>query len=258
MILDGPRDFAALRDAAWKAVEEGIAMINCGHCTKQHETVAEVRDCAKVNSSKEIDLSIPSPPVPTEFLELHRKVMAIFADGKHIRKADIWEGPVPEGFYRLPIQVELEVDVCDLTNGECNALCGVCANGATSGHKVYYRKGESFGGEARCSEHEYAELIRTEYDYVKVQLNQSGTGRYAKRLHTVQELVDGKVEITSATWEYEPGLVNKIRPSHVLTEEQAAEFGKLYGWCCICGRRLTNEESIARGIGPVCAGKQGW
>lgn len=40
-----------------------------------------------------------------------------------------------------------------------------------------------------------------------------------------------------------------------MTVEEAAEFGKLYGICCRCAKTLTNEESIALGIGPVCRGK---
>ena len=40
-----------------------------------------------------------------------------------------------------------------------------------------------------------------------------------------------------------------------MTLEQAKEFGALYGTCCVCGRTLTDEESIAAGIGPVCGAK---
>lgn len=40
-----------------------------------------------------------------------------------------------------------------------------------------------------------------------------------------------------------------------LTAERAAQLGQVYGVCCRCGRTLTDEESIARGIGPVCANK---
>ena len=36
------------------------------------------------------------------------------------------------------------------------------------------------------------------------------------------------------------------------------DYGKLIGKCGHCGRTLTNEESRARGIGPICAGKMGW
>lgn len=35
-------------------------------------------------------------------------------------------------------------------------------------------------------------------------------------------------------------------------------YGKLIGKCGVCGLRLTNDESRARGIGPICAGKWGY
>lgn len=35
----------------------------------------------------------------------------------------------------------------------------------------------------------------------------------------------------------------------------AQKYGKLSGSCCSCGRDLTDPESIAAGIGPICAGK---
>jgi len=38
----------------------------------------------------------------------------------------------------------------------------------------------------------------------------------------------------------------------------AEAYGKETGVCCICSRTLTNQESIDRGIGPICAEKFGW
>lgn len=38
----------------------------------------------------------------------------------------------------------------------------------------------------------------------------------------------------------------------------AEAYGHLTGHCCICNRELTNPESVARGIGPICADKFGW
>lgn len=35
-------------------------------------------------------------------------------------------------------------------------------------------------------------------------------------------------------------------------------YGKELGSCGVCGRTLTNPESIEAGIGPVCRGKMGW
>jgi Family of unknown function (DUF6011) len=40
-----------------------------------------------------------------------------------------------------------------------------------------------------------------------------------------------------------------------LTADDAKWFGHLYGRCMICARTLENEESIAAGIGPICAEK---
>lgn len=39
---------------------------------------------------------------------------------------------------------------------------------------------------------------------------------------------------------------------------EAIKHGKLTGRCAICNRKLTDEDSTGRGIGPVCAEKFGW
>lgn len=38
----------------------------------------------------------------------------------------------------------------------------------------------------------------------------------------------------------------------------AVAYGKKFGRCAVCNRELTDEESIERGIGPVCAERMGW
>jgi len=43
-----------------------------------------------------------------------------------------------------------------------------------------------------------------------------------------------------------------------VTEEQAAQFGALYGKCCNCGRVLTDEYSISHGYGRICAERMGF
>jgi hypothetical protein len=78
----------------------------------------------------------------------------------------------------------------------------------------------------------------------KVQWNRERTHLYGKELNP-----------NTGKWIYTPGILAVLRTEDKLTKEQAAEFGKLYGICCICGRTLTNEESIEAGIGPICAGK---
>jgi hypothetical protein len=82
----------------------------------------------------------------------------------------------------------------------------------------------------------------------KVQRAVHGSGQlYAKRL-TVEPGQTG-------TFTYEPGAIRRLRPENRMTLEDAKAFGKLYGVCCRCGRTLTDERSIADGIGPDCAGR---
>jgi hypothetical protein len=85
----------------------------------------------------------------------------------------------------------------------------------------------------------------------KVQVAVHGSGHlYAKELE--RDL--------NGAWKfnYAPGAIRRLTTKDRLTLEQAKEFGALYGTCCVCGRTLTNEDSIKEGIGPICSGKMGW
>lgn len=46
-----------------------------------------------------------------------------------------------------------------------------------------------------------------------------------------------------------------IKAEHRMTLDEAKEYGKVTGTCCVCAAKLTNEKSIAAGIGPVCGGR---
>lgn len=86
----------------------------------------------------------------------------------------------------------------------------------------------------------------------KVQKAVYGSGYlYAK------ELVKGDTK-SGFTFAHAPGAMKLLSGETKMTMEQAKEFGTLYGTCCVCGRLLTDEKSIAAGIGPVCAEKGGW
>lgn len=56
-------------------------------------------------------------------------------------------------------------------------------------------------------------------------------------------------------FEYAGAARRFVDPSTKLTLEEAKAFGKTHGYCCNCGALLTDPESIAAGIGPICAGK---
>ena len=93
-------------------------------------------------------------------------------------------------------------------------------------------------------------------DIYKVQVAVHGSGKlYAKVLVKLDEpkLVRGK----EANYEFvmARGAVMTLKPEWRLTREDAKEFGDLYGCCVRCGLVLTDDDSIARGMGETCASK---
>lgn len=87
-------------------------------------------------------------------------------------------------------------------------------------------------------------------DIYKVQKAHYGSGYlYAKRL-VFKPGTDEKPRFV-----FEKGAISKLSPENRMTLEEAKAFGALYGFCCNCGRILTDEQSIEDGIGPICKGK---
>ena len=80
----------------------------------------------------------------------------------------------------------------------------------------------------------------------RVQKSKSSHGHYAKRLI----VADGR-----GVWSYSPGAMKNLHGAERLTVEQAAFMGHHLGVCVVCGATLTDEKSVAAGIGPVCAKK---
>lgn len=81
---------------------------------------------------------------------------------------------------------------------------------------------------------------------VKVQWNLAGTSLY------------GKVLDDDGTWAYAPGVLKKLTADDRIPADVASAFGKLYGKCINCGRRLTQELSQYWGYGQTCAEHLGW
>lgn len=76
--------------------------------------------------------------------------------------------------------------------------------------------------------------------------------------HEGSERVVGKIDNGVLTLWTRPGVdMDYVRDMLNEFEQDplaaAKKFGKLSGRCCSCGRDLTNDESIAAGIGPICA-----
>lgn len=92
----------------------------------------------------------------------------------------------------------------------------------------------------------------------KVRISKKGNA-YATVLHKVRKYrasagaADHILPYYEGKWEYVPGAIKSLTTDHAITVEQAAEYGHLHGLCAICGKTLTDPESVQRGIGPVCA-----
>lgn len=90
----------------------------------------------------------------------------------------------------------------------------------------------------------------------KVQRAVHGSGRnYAKKLIPIEGYSFEAHGKKTHEFVIARGMVFKLKPEHRMTVEEAKAWGALYGSCCVCGRVLTKEESIADGIGPVCAAR---
>jgi hypothetical protein len=90
-------------------------------------------------------------------------------------------------------------------------------------------------------------IYRAGHKIFKAYIGQSG------RL-LCKELVQGFDAFDDA-WSFEyRGMAHRyVKVSDKMSLVEAKEFGAIYGICCCCGRTLTDEGSIAAGIGPICA-----
>lgn len=87
-------------------------------------------------------------------------------------------------------------------------------------------------------------IYRNNLGIFRVKTNVGNGRRYAEKL-----------DIETQKFEYYKGAVTRLRPETRLTLEEAKAFGAMYGFCVACGRTLSNEYSIAAGLGPICASK---
>lgn len=85
----------------------------------------------------------------------------------------------------------------------------------------------------------------------KVQKSKTSGNLYAKQL-TIYTDENGT---KSGSFEYAAGAIRTLKASDRMTLDQAKAFGHEHVVCCACGRTLTNPESIAAGIGPICGGR---
>jgi len=104
-----------------------------------------------------------------------------------------------------------------------------------------------FAAPRKPAVHEDGDALGEGYYWVeglvyKVQASKSTGNLYAK-------------VFTAEGYDYAPGAMRVLKSATRLTLEQAAEMGVKTGRCVVCARLLTDPDSVAAGIGPICAGR---
>jgi hypothetical protein len=77
-------------------------------------------------------------------------------------------------------------------------------------------------------------------------------GRIAMRRLVIHEDNKGSLEY------WKGGVAIVSATGSLLTQEQASELGKVYGFCICCGKDLSEDQSLAVGYGRTCAGNNEW
>jgi hypothetical protein len=231
-------------------------MIKCGHCHQGHNSVADVRKCSQGTTllrDREQDsleaLEAEMDRMVREGERAEDERLAAYKANRDAALASLSGAQtslsisvanvrallaerVVEPRYRVALESYLEGSTVTV-HGLQTAMARLSA---------LPRKGQPTGQPVT-----EPGLYRREGVVFYVQWNKAQTHLYAKEAKLGP---DGKWER-----EYAPGAMRFLRDTDRMTVEQAEEFGRDHAWCAICGRYLTNPESIARGIGPICAGK---
>lgn len=199
-----------------------MSSIRCGHCGKLHQTAEAVRACG--TKSQTLLADGRSPEAPTRCAS---KAQVNYAQMLYRTRQPL---PVDAG---MPARtVEERIQSLDFV--EIGIFIDMMKRQPEREHRLT------------------AGMYKFGNDIYKVQKAIYGSGNlYAKKWYWDRKPVEGH-------FDYSPGGIYRLRPEHKMSLEEAKQFGKLYGRCCVCGRILTDEESIEAGIGPVCAGKEGW
>jgi hypothetical protein len=99
-------------------------------------------------------------------------------------------------------------------------------------------------------------------DVYKVKKSQETGNLYAVKLTLLAEPEYVSNGVRTHKFMHAPRVVNRLRPEHTMTKEQAVEFGQRTSTCVRCGTKLeetiTQKDGSPRWIGPECQKKMGW
>lgn len=104
-------------------------------------------------------------------------------------------------------------------------------------------------------------ILRMRADEVDIKIRPKGSdlmfyaGSYPDSYKVAKLSASG--ELTLWNEDRVPALLGAMKHLAEAPLESMKAYGRRTGTCCMCGRELTNKESIEAGIGPICAGNWG-
>lgn len=259
-----------------------MASIRCAHCKNTHTSVQEVRECSQKCVCPQNGRHYYKCPIHGEAARADddAKLNALIQDSipsgedfladwfcGHTDKAgERCELPLEEtaGGDKVHVNrlIDLEHDALALSYGQLQRLR------AGKDVDLAQVKRTQERGKAKSSGPVTEGYYKVDDTIYKVQKAVHASGHlYAKELvlhlldyddlNETQKSMVNKQEASfhQGKWEYAKGAIRHIRAEHKLSMQECIQFGQLYGVCVRCGLTLTKEESIARGMGDVCAGK---
>lgn len=200
-----------------------MASITCGNCKLTHDSVEQIRSCYAIQKQD------PTSVTPSQARHMHPSHASNPIASKLINQAAERKG----GVRLAPSPEPLFEDEPDEQGNPTVVYVPVTEPGESTRNKAgqtkpgFYKVGEDVFKvtPARTSDRTFAHQL-VSADGAAPEWNYLGLGR-----------------------RYVPEFADK------LTLAEAKTFGHTHGYCLICGRLLTAEQSVADGIGPICAGK---
>jgi hypothetical protein len=96
-------------------------------------------------------------------------------------------------------------------------------------------------------------------EFFRVYPARSGSHMLAKRMITsdgsARTFIPRASQFDEISFEYAGAATRFVKLADRLSADEAARFGAQFGVCMVCGAALTDPDSVAAGIGPVCKAK---
>src|SRR5688572_1542698 len=197
-----------------------MASIKCGNCKQIHTSAADVKNCYNLKEKNTMSVFIPA----------HRQsaaYQAIKAQATQVQTTTIVTAPIGT----VMTEVSPAPQIVNQVFGQ-----------VTENAAPVVLKGQDLKVDA---------LYKMGDEVYKIIWNKSKTLKYAMRLVFASWMKKGK-------FVYAKNVINQLDSTMQMDVAGAKGFAEWafqkfnVGVCCRCGLLLTNPESVAKGVGPIC------